>query len=549
MPVYWLEDRKSQSLVSLIVILLVTGLQIIPTLGAVHLFDWDEINFAEAAREMVLSGDYSIVQIGYQPFWEKPPLFIWLQAASMKLFGINEFAARFPNFLAAVFTLNSVYRIGSSLNNSRFAIIWTLLYFGSLLPNFYFHTGIIDPWYNLFSFLGLYYFWEARGKVKFYIYSGIFLGLAVLTKGPVVVILLILAVLIALFFGKQERIPNFKNLIIFGLSGIITGGSWFIYLAVSGNFELIGQFIEYQWRLLTTADAGHGGPWYYHFLVLLLGCFPASIFALPKLTRIIRRSDFSFWMIILFWVNLAIFTLVKTKIVHYSSFCYFPITYLAAEFLTQATTKREKEIKFIYSIAQITFLVLILALLFAPMTVMLLEHATPDFLIFFDESIQSALTQKLNWSFIDLIPGITLAGIGEYGLILIFEDHKKTKGTIFLSIAICLTIFLASFLILPKIEKYTQGKFIDYLTIAASKNIPVKTFYFKSYADLYYAKATSHQPIGRNQTPEEFINSNHPIIFAISRPKVAELVRAKYPKLKLDSISGGYAFFHSQKFP
>lgn len=55
----------------------------LPWLGNVHLFDWDEINFAEAAREMIVSSNYLSVQIDFWPFWEKPPLFIWLQALSM----------------------------------------------------------------------------------------------------------------------------------------------------------------------------------------------------------------------------------------------------------------------------------------------------------------------------------------------------------------------------------------------------------------------------------------------------------------------------------
>lgn len=45
----------------------------VPYLGNVHLFDWDEINFAESAREMLATGNYLRVQIDYQPFWEKPP--------------------------------------------------------------------------------------------------------------------------------------------------------------------------------------------------------------------------------------------------------------------------------------------------------------------------------------------------------------------------------------------------------------------------------------------------------------------------------------------
>jgi len=46
------------------------ALLFVPFLGGVHLFDWDEINFAEAAREMIVTGDYLTVQINFQPFWE-----------------------------------------------------------------------------------------------------------------------------------------------------------------------------------------------------------------------------------------------------------------------------------------------------------------------------------------------------------------------------------------------------------------------------------------------------------------------------------------------
>ena len=90
----------------------------IPFLGRVHLFDWDEINFAESAREMLMTGNYLRVQIDYQPFWEKPPLFIWLQVLSMKVFGINEFAARFPNAFIGVITLLTFYYLGKRAANS-----------------------------------------------------------------------------------------------------------------------------------------------------------------------------------------------------------------------------------------------------------------------------------------------------------------------------------------------------------------------------------------------------------------------------------------------
>src|SRR3972149_5295765 len=153
---------KHQLLITLFALLF-----FIPFSGTVHLFDWDEINFAEAAREMLITGDYFRVTIDYQPFWEKPPLFIWLQALSMSMFGVNEFAARLPNALCGIATLLVIFSIGKKLYDKNFGIYWALVYAGSFLPQLYFMSGIIDPVFNLFIFLGIYYFHKntlATGK-------------------------------------------------------------------------------------------------------------------------------------------------------------------------------------------------------------------------------------------------------------------------------------------------------------------------------------------------------------------------------------------------
>ena len=71
-------NYKLQSRTYLAIIILSGIIFFIPFLGKVHLFDWDEINFAESAREMIVTGNYHRVQINFQPFWEKPPLFFWL---------------------------------------------------------------------------------------------------------------------------------------------------------------------------------------------------------------------------------------------------------------------------------------------------------------------------------------------------------------------------------------------------------------------------------------------------------------------------------------
>ena len=95
--------------------IILSGLLFIPGLGGVHLFDWDEINFAELAREMLVSGKYLQLQINFETFTEKPPLFFWFQAISMKCFGVGEFAARFPNALLGMIVVPFLYISGKFL--------------------------------------------------------------------------------------------------------------------------------------------------------------------------------------------------------------------------------------------------------------------------------------------------------------------------------------------------------------------------------------------------------------------------------------------------
>src|ERR1700733_4230697 len=102
-----------------IIVAFIGSLLFLPFLGHVHLFDWDEINFAECAREMIVSKDYLRAQIDFMPFWEKPPLFIWLQVGSMKLFGVGEYAARFPNALVGVITLAAMFYVGKRTVNEK----------------------------------------------------------------------------------------------------------------------------------------------------------------------------------------------------------------------------------------------------------------------------------------------------------------------------------------------------------------------------------------------------------------------------------------------
>jgi 4-amino-4-deoxy-L-arabinose transferase-like glycosyltransferase len=132
--------NKRQSNFYLTIIILSGILFFIPFLGRVHLFDWDEINFAESAREMLVTGNYHTVQINFQPFWEKPPFFFWLQVGAMKLFGVNEFAARFPNAIFGIITLVTFFFIGKNTGHL------SLVLFGqSVISVLFCHIYISNP--------------------------------------------------------------------------------------------------------------------------------------------------------------------------------------------------------------------------------------------------------------------------------------------------------------------------------------------------------------------------------------------------------------------
>ena len=464
----------------------------IPFLGATHLFDWDEINFAEASREMLVTGNFSIPQINFQPFWEKPPLFFWLQVLSMKIFGVNEFAARFPNAVCGIVTLLVLYRIGRKLVSEKFGLFWTLIYAGSFLPHFYFKSGIIDPWFNLFIFLSIYHlasYSNGLFSTRSILLAGLFAGLAMMTKGPVAVLIIGLCYGVFALISRFRNFMRIKDIFLFLLLLSLVGSIWFIALWLNGQQHIIREFIIYQIRLFRTEDAGHGGPFFYHFIILLIGCFPAAALSLlsMKAKKADREIPFEFhrWMLILFWTVLILFSIVKTKIVHYSSLCYFPLTFLAAvSFYRIYTGKRQlpawnKWLQFV------TGLLIALAMI----AVSFIDRLKPWLLKpgrIKDEFAKANLQAQVSWSGFEFLPGLLLLLALFVFLFLSKKNMRSSLAGLFVSsmIAVNVTIFF----ITPKVEPYSQGAAIEFYESMQGKKAIVETLHFKSYANLFYTR-------------------------------------------------------------
>ena len=520
----------------------------LPFLGMVNLFDWDEVNFAECAREMLSRGDYSQVMIDYIPFWEKPPLFIWMQTISMKFFGISSFAARLPNVFAAFFTFSFIIYMGEKLKNRSFGILWASIFCGSFLPNIYFHSGIIDPWFNLFITSGIYFGYQAfkTNTILPYALSGILIGLSIITKGPVGLLLFGAPTLLFLIFNRKEFHFSSLGLTAFFTGLIITGGSWFLLLISQGKVTVIYDFILYQIRLFNSEDAGHGGPFYYHIVVLCVGCFPASFFAIRNLT-FKNKHSFQFLMMLTLMITLVLFSIVQTKIIHYSSLCYFPLTYLAAKHLSKQLINSKQGLKMSARIVIISLIAYaILLLCFA----WVLNH--PSNIVKYlnlDQFTKDTLNQVIDSDLLFYLPAFLVLGSS---IVLMYcykkKKHKQVVYASFLTVA--LSILSASFMV-ERVEQYTQGGHVSLCKEFENQNVIIHPIGFKSFVPLYFGKQQNSIIKNDGTLLEEYFlaNQDHlslPIYFTSKSYKKQEVL-SLYPKIELVKEQGGFALYRRKK--
>jgi 4-amino-4-deoxy-L-arabinose transferase-like glycosyltransferase len=534
-----------------------------PFLGQVHLFDWDEINFAECAREMIVTKDYLRAQIDFMPFWEKPPFFIWTQVLAMKTFGIGAFAARFPNAVAGVATFITLFYVGKKVVSEKMALTWVVLYAASWLPHFYFKSGIIDPTFNLFIFLSFFQMHVLRfssQKLLHAVLAGLFLGMAVLTKGPVAILIAGISLVVYMLLNRGFNGYTIGQLFTIAFCALLPILIWLgvaaiTYGAAYGKW-FVSEFLMYQVRLFSTEDADHGGPFYYHFIVLLIGCFPASVFLFqnsrPATANNVLVRDFRRWMQILFWVVLILFSIVKTKIVHYSSLCYFPLTFLAASqimIIADDPALLRKRVRQLFIVIGSVIAVLIAAL---PIVGLYKDKLAT---MIDDPFVVANLRASVSWSPVESLWGIAyLAGIW-VGITLL---KKQFWNGLMIIAAIQIIIIQITVLhFTPKIEAISQRAAINFYEGFEGTNVYVHSLGFKSYANLFYTKkqainAPAYQSIridkqGKEVQPEaneKWLLSGRadkPVYFICKVQDSSKYVNT--PLLTMIGSSNGFVFF------
>jgi len=493
---------------------LLAALLFIPFLGGVHLFDWDEINFAEISREMRLQGDFLKVTIDYEPFFQKPPFFFWLQVLAMEVFGNGEFAARFPNAICGIITAVLLYNLGRRLYSPLFGHFWVLAYLGSVLPFLYFKSGIIDPWFNLFIFLGLYfailYYWKKEGfqldlqhKPWYYLFwAGMFTGLGILTKGPVAFLLVSLTLGVYWVYQRFRFFITIPAYLFFTLVAFFLTATWFGLETLINGPAFVQAFLAYNVELATTESAGHGGFLGYHFVVNLLGVFPASIFALRAFRKLPAaeqdfQNDFRIWMKYLFWVVLVVFSLVASKIVHYSSLSYFPLTYLAALVIYHLHEKklawRPWMSGLLVAIATI-YATVILGFTWLGQNTERLQALIKD------PFARANLDAQVNWTGWEALPLLLLVlMLITFRYFRLRQDWRRATAFLFGGGSVLVLLLLVTFI--KRVEGYSQRANIAFFRTLQGEDAYVYTYGYKSYAHLYYTQKQPDPQAAIHQVP------------------------------------------------
>jgi 4-amino-4-deoxy-L-arabinose transferase-like glycosyltransferase len=306
-------------------------------LGSAGLMDPDEGRYAEIAREMLVLKDWLIPHLNLLPYLEKPPIVYWLTAASFKVFGETAVAARLPSALSALAALFLAYGLGQAMWGPLPGVLGALVLATSVGYVALGRILTLDMTFALFLNLaiGLGYLALSQELPRLWTWAYVSLALAVLTKGPVAVVLAGFSWIIWALISHHPWRPliDLKGWLLFGLLTM----PWLVYVQWRYpeffHFFIIEQHFG---RFLTPAI--HPEPLYYYVPVLLGLLLPWTWllpWALSSRTRW-RDPDCRFLAV---WASviLVFFSLSRGKLIPYILPALLPLALLLGRGLAQLT--------------------------------------------------------------------------------------------------------------------------------------------------------------------------------------------------------------------
>ncbi|MBO6088030.1 glycosyltransferase family 39 protein [bacterium] len=321
-------------------------------IGNYPLMDVDETRYVSMARDMFNSKDFMTLYLNGEYFFEKPPLYFWLECLSFGLFGkINEFTARFPVALLGMFSTFAVYFTGKKIVNPKFGFISALVLTTTVEFAMLARYAILDIVLTsliVFSVLSgfLTQFVQDRNKKYFWWLFYLFSALAVIAKGIPGFVIPFGVMFFVTLFNKTFK-QNFKPQYI--LPGVIL----FLLIVLPWHIAMFNMhdplfFNEYIMkhhinRFFSSSEIARKQPFYFYFLTLLWGAMPymLSLIAVgiaklknwvkPDFLNMTDERKFLWFNIIAFCFTFLFFSSSSTKLVTYILPVYFFLSFIIGQ--------------------------------------------------------------------------------------------------------------------------------------------------------------------------------------------------------------------------
>lgn len=319
-------------------------------LGSYPLVDVDETRYAVMSRDL-LGHNWNFLMLNGVPFIEKPPLYFWFTALSIKLFGFHEWAIRLPMSILAIITVFATYFIGKKVKSSKLGFYASIV----LLSNVFFvmltRVAIIDMVFTAFLTWTIYCGLLTdfvQDKYKKYLWWGFYLfaSFAFLAKGLLAIVFPVAIIGIRRLLRKDVKeifrpVNILPGIILFLLINI----PWHLAMYKEYGFDFIWTyFILHHFERLVDADAlGKTRPFLYFVPVFLVGFLPWSIHFIGAIIDFVKKKLYKNDLI-LFWgiyfiVIFGLFSVASGKLPTYVLPCVPAASFMVAEYILEKDKK------------------------------------------------------------------------------------------------------------------------------------------------------------------------------------------------------------------
>ncbi|MBT4285927.1 MAG: phospholipid carrier-dependent glycosyltransferase [Deltaproteobacteria bacterium] len=531
-------------------LLVFTLLFLLSSQGASPLIDWDENIYAEASKQMLIQDNFLDISINNQSFSEKPPLFFWLQTISFRIFGINEFGARFISCISGTLLFLLLFKLGSWVKDYVFGAIWSVVFLTSLLPMILAKSGVIDHTFNLFItcatfFLYIYdvkykAFIEEKGSSRstwiFLSLASICMGLAVLTKGPLGGLIPLIGFGGYKLFNKKPGI-NPIHFVFCAVLSLTIAISWYLINYAQFGDQFLVNFWDFQSREFNTPLEGHSGPFYFHFAVAIFGLLPWTAFLCSfrkGQMSLLNKHTKALAIISTVWIGfvLILFSFSATKLPHHSASIYVPLSFIVSLIIYHHWKNSSQVSSLTVSFFIISSVTISAALIALPqLAEQFLEQDNINFTLKWPNEIYI-----MNGLFIGLI---FIAGA-------LFRSRKIAYGVACTAIAAFIFSQTLWRHYVPTYLSYSQQPLINMIKEVKGEGGKIAFYRFISFAAIYYGEEPIEM-LGTSKFEGDFsildkAQSDNIYIFTADRNNRERLIK-EHPLVKLLEIRGVFAKF------